>query len=72
MEKVTINEYVLKDPKFKEDRTVVNISDIHSNITALSNIEKLLEEIKANYIYIPGDLIYSIDNIHIEEIISLL
>lgn len=72
MEKVTINEYVLKDPKFKEDRTVVNISDIHSNITALSNIEKLLEEIKANYIYIPGDLIDSIDNIHNEEIISLL
>lgn len=72
MSNIKVNEYVLKDPKFNKDRTVVNMSDIHSNVVALNNIVKLLEEIKASYIYVPGDTLDSIDNPHNKEIMELL
>lgn len=48
------------------------MSDIHSNVVALNNIVKLLEEIKASYIYVPGDTLDSIDNPHNKEIMELL
>lgn len=72
MSNIKVNEYVLKDPRFNKDRTVVNMSDIHSNVVALNNIVKLLEEIKASYIYVPGDTLDSIDNPHNKEIMELL
>lgn len=72
MSNIKVNEYVLKDPRFNKDRTVVNMSDIHSNVVALNNIVKLLEEIKASYIYVPGDTLDSIDNPHNKEITELL
>lgn len=72
MSNIKVNEYILKDPKFNKDRTVVNMSDIHSNVVALNNIVKLLEEIKASYIYVPGDTLDSIDNPHNKEIMELL
>ena len=72
MSNIKVNEYVLKDPRFNKDRTVVNMSDIHSNVVALNNIVKLLEEIKASYIYVPGDTLDSIDNQHNKEIMELL
>lgn len=72
MSNIKVNEYILKDPKFNKDRTVVNMSDIHSNVVALNNIVKLLEEIKASYIYVPGDTLDSIDNQHNKEIMELL
>ena len=70
MSNIKVNEYILKDPKFNKDRTVVNMSDIHSNVVALNNIVKLLEEIKASYIYVPGDTLDSIDNQHNKEILK--
>lgn len=72
MSNIKVNEYVLKDPRFNKDRTVVNMSDIHSNVVALNNIVKLLEEIKSSYIYVPGDTLDSIDNPHNKEIMELL
>ena len=72
MSNIKVNEYVLKEPRFNKDRTVVNMSDIHSNVVALNNIVKLLEEIKASYIYVPGDTLDSIDNPHNKEIMELL
>lgn len=48
------------------------MSDIHSNIIALTNIVKILQEIKASYIYVPGDTLDSIDNPHNKEIMNLL
>lgn len=72
MSNIKVNEYVLKDPRFNKDRTVVNMSDIHSNVVALNNIVKLLEEIKASYIYVPEDTLDSIDNPHNKEIMELL
>lgn len=72
MSNIKVNEYVLKDPRFNKDRTVVNMSNIHSNVVALNNIVKLLEEIKASYIYVPGDTLDSIDNPHNKEIMELL
>lgn len=72
MSNIKVNEYVLKDPRFNKDRTVVNMSDIHSNVVALNNIVKLLEEIKVSYIYVPGDTLDSIDNPHNKEIMELL
>lgn len=72
MSNIKVNEYVLKDPRFNKDRTVVNMSDIHNNVVALNNIVKLLEEIKASYIYVPGDTLDSIDNPHNKEIMELL
>lgn len=72
MSNIKVNEYVLKDPRFNKDRKVVNMSDIHSNVVALNNIVKLLEEIKASYIYVPGDTLDSIDNPHNKEIMELL
>lgn len=72
MSNIKVNEYVLKDPRFNKDRTVVNMSDIHSNVVALNNIVKLLEKIKASYIYVPGDTLDSIDNPHNKEIMELL
>ena len=72
MQNIRVNEYVLKDPRFNKDRTIVNMSDIHSNIIALTNIVKILQEIKASYIYVPGDTLDSIDNPHNKEIMNLL
>lgn len=72
MQNVKVNEYVLKDPRFNKDRTVVNMSDIHSNVIALTNIIKILKEIKASYIYVPGDTIDSINDPRNEKIIELL
>ena len=46
MQNIRVNEYVLKDPRFNKDRTIVNMSDIHSNVVALTNIVKILQEIR--------------------------
>lgn len=72
MENIKVNEYVLKNPKIVKNRTIVNISDIHSNVISLIYIKKILEELKANYVFVPGDTFDSVENIQNEEIIALL
>lgn len=72
MQNIRVNEYVLKDQRFNKDRTIVNMSDIHSNVVALTNIVKILQEIKASYIYIPGDVIDSTNNPKNEKFIKIL
>lgn len=72
MSDIKINEYVLKDPKLTKDRVIINMSDIHSNIEALTNILVILKKIKANYICVPGDIVDSVNDSRNEEIINLL
>ena len=62
--KIKVNKYILKNPKIKENKVILNLSDIHSNLKALNAIIKLLDKIKIDYILIPGDIvdILNLDN----------
>ena len=62
--KIKINNYILENPKIKEDITILNLSDIHSNIKALDKIIDYIKNIHIDYILIPGDIvdILNLDN----------
>lgn len=72
MKKIKINEYVLNDPKIDKNRTIVNLSDVHSNVEVLKCIVKILEKIKVDCICIPGDTLDSIDNQYNDELGRIL
>ena len=57
MGKIKVNEYILKNPKIKEKKTILCMSDIHGNIKALTDILEVIKNFKLDYILIPGDLI---------------
>ena len=67
MSKIRVNEYTLKNPNIKEDKKILNMSDLHGNIDALKDIKKYLESIKVDFITIPGDLTDSIFQDGIDE-----
>ena len=73
--KIKINNYELKNSKIKEDITILNLSDIHSNIKALDKIISYIKNIHIDYILIPGDVvdILNLDNEKkfLEKIIEL-
>lgn len=72
MRNILVNDYILKDPKIHKDTIIVNISDIHSNIEALKQIVKVLQNIKSDYILMPGDVIDSSDDYRNEIMINYL
>ena len=55
--KIKVNKYILNNPKIKNDLTILNLSDIHSNIKALDKIISYIKNIKIDYILIPGDVV---------------
>lgn len=55
--KIKVNKYILNNPKVKKDLTILNLSDIHSNIKALDKIISYIQNIKLDYILIPGDIV---------------
>lgn len=60
--KVILSEYTLTDNKINNNTRIAIISDIHSNIKALKSINKLLLNIKPNYILITGDTLDRVDD----------
>ncbi len=54
--KIKVNKYIMEQSKIKNFRLVC-ISDIHGDAKVLSNITKILENLKPDYIAIPGDII---------------
>lgn len=67
MSKLRVNEYILKSPKIKENKTILNISDLHGNIEALKLIKKYLKEYKIDFITMPGDITDNLVQPGIEE-----
>lgn len=67
MGKVRVNEYILKSPKIKENKVLINITDTHGNIQTLNDILETLKEIKTNYICMPGDIIDNLEQPNQEE-----
>ena len=72
MGKIRVNEYVLNSPNIKESTTILNITDTHGNINVLSDILKLLKEIKTNYICMPGDILDNIEQENQKDFTELL
>lgn len=72
MEKIKINNYILKSPKLIVNKKIINMSDIHSNIEILKIIRKILEREQADSIFIPGDTIDAVNDIRNEQIIKEL
>ena len=56
MGKIKVNEYILKNPKIKVDKTILCLSDTHGNIKAVSDILEVIKNFKLDYILIPGDI----------------
>lgn len=55
--KIKVNTYKLYNPKIKSSKTILTLSDIHSNIKALDKILDFLNCNKVDYILIPGDVV---------------
>ena len=55
--KIKVNNYLLKNPKIKKNKTIINISDIHGNIKHINGIIEVIKKIKVDYILMPGDII---------------
>lgn len=62
--KTKVNTYELYNPRVKKDLTILNMSDLHSNIKALDKIITYIKNIHIDYILIPGDVvdILNLDN----------
>lgn len=73
--KIKVNNYLLENSKIKKDITILNLSDIHSNIKALDKIIDYIKNIHIDYILIPGDVvdILNLDNEKefLEKVINL-
>ena len=57
MGKIKVNEYILKNPKIKDNKNILCLSDTHGNINALTSILEVIKHFNLDYILIPGDLI---------------
>lgn len=55
--KIKVNKYKLNNSKIKNNKIILTLSDIHSNIKALNKILKFLNNNKVDYILIPGDVV---------------
>lgn len=72
MGKIRVNEYILNNPNIKENTTILNITDTHGNVKALTDILELLKQIKTNYICLPGDILDHIEQENQEEFTNAL
>lgn len=54
--KFRVNNHVLETSKLEFEKKIVSISDIHSNVSVLPGLLRVLETLKPDYICIPGDL----------------
>ena len=70
MGKIKVNEYILKNPKIKANKTILCMSDIHGNIKALENILELIKDFKFDYILIPGDTVDTLTQDKQEEFLD--
>ncbi len=55
--KIKVNTYKLLNPKIKTNKTILTLSDIHSNIEAITKVLDFLNHTKVDYILIPGDVV---------------
>lgn len=60
--KIRLNEYNVTSPKLNEEKRIVNISDTHSDVTALAEVLKAVYEINPDFVTMPGDIFDSIDD----------
>lgn len=72
MEKIRVNEYVLTDPKLSKSETVVAMSDIHDNTTALRVISMFIKQYKVLCALIPGDTLEYASSLKKDELIKEL
>lgn len=72
MSKLRVNEYTLENPKIKEDKTILNISDLHGNIEALRLIKEYLKSVKVDFITMPGDITDSLIQPGVEDFVDEL
>jgi len=59
---IKVNNYVLTDSKIIDNKKILIISDVHSNVKALKRIRNLLDTIKPSYILMPGDTLDRVDD----------
>lgn len=71
MSKLVLNDYNMYNPKIKEDRDIVFIGDIHSDVEKLADIKDVLEELKTSILLIGGDLIDSTHDPRNADIVEL-
>lgn len=73
--RLKVNNYLMESIKINKDTTILNITDVHSNIKALKLIEKYIDTINIDYIVMVGDILDRHDlkkeNDFIDELINL-
>ena len=57
MGKIKVNNYVLRNPKIKHNKTILCLSDTHGNINNIKDILEVIKQIKVDYILVAGDII---------------
>lgn len=67
-----INQYDLSSPKIKNKIDIMCISDIHSNIIKLKNIEKIVKKFQIKIILISGDLVDTIEDKRNDELVKII
>ena len=72
MTNIRVKGYTIENPKIEKDITIVSISDIHTNVEALSSIYELLKTMDIDIICIPGDIIDYANKTKNEEILEIL
>ena len=55
--RLKVNNYLMESIKINKDTTILNITDVHSNIKALKLIEKYIDTINIDYIVMVGDIL---------------
>ncbi len=70
--KIITREYELSNPLLTNNYTYINVSDIHSNPKAMQYIEKVINNIKPDFIVMTGDIVDAIDNKHNNELFSII
>ncbi len=55
--RLKVNNYLMESIKINKDTTILNITDVHSNIKALKLIGKYIDTINIDYIVMVGDIL---------------
>ena len=72
MSRIVLNDYNMYNPKIKEDRTIVCISDVHSDDEKLYSVKEILKDLRASVLLISGDLIDSTKDPRNANIVEIL
>lgn len=67
-----IKNYILKDKNIKKELTILNMSDVHSDIKKLEEVINYANRLKPDIITVAGDLLDDIFNENNEKIFKLL